>query len=234
MERSESIKELAVALSGAQAKIDGAEKGKENPAFRSKYADLGAVWEAIQPVLGEFGLSIMFLPGKTENKVHHISYLVMHKSGEFIHEEFCTPIMKEDPQGVGSAITYARRYISSAVFGVCPEDDDGNAASGKNYNYKAPAQAPSAGDVKSTTAVPAKAAQGNVAPTITPANEKSINLRIISSGLIGQTIEVEGQTYEVKTVQAELTTISSATALFNAIKKYTDAHPERVHHGVAA
>ncbi len=128
MKEIEHIKNLAAAYCKAQPEIEGAAKDKTNPAFRSKYADLGNVVDAIKPALGKHGLSFLQIPQETENAVR-IETFLMHSSGETLSLGTITvPVTKADAQGFGSALTYARRYGLLTAFGVAPEDDDGNAA----------------------------------------------------------------------------------------------------------
>lgn len=127
--QSETIGKLAEALSKAQAKIKGATKDTANPFFKSKYADLASVWDACRDALTANGLSIVQTMGDGVGGVTVITTLA-HSSGEWIRGSLTLKPVKEDPQGVGSAITYARRYALAAMVGVAPEDDDGNAASG--------------------------------------------------------------------------------------------------------
>jgi len=129
------MKELAVAMHKAQGAIEGAKKGSVNPGFRSKYADLGAVWDACRDALQANGLVVNQFCRVTEAGALLVTRL-MHTSGEFIEGEIPLLNTKGDMQGLGSALTYARRYGLAAMVGVCPEDDDGNAASEKP---KAPA-----------------------------------------------------------------------------------------------
>lgn len=131
MKTSENVDCLAVALAKAQAVIEGAIKDRANPAFRSKYADLSAVWDAIREPLTKNGLSLVQMPDIFEGEPVLVTRL-LHESGEWLEGTYPLRPVKEDPQGYGSAITYARRYAAMAVCGVCPEDDDGNAASGKS------------------------------------------------------------------------------------------------------
>lgn len=133
MEKSQSIGELAKALAAAQAKILGAKRDSENPFFKSKYADLAAVWDACRGPLSENGLSIIQTPRSqvTEDAlVIYVDTLLAHSSGEWVSESLGAVPSKSDPQGIGSCITYLRRYALGAIVGVAPEDDDGNAASG--------------------------------------------------------------------------------------------------------
>ena len=129
--KSESLANIAAALAKAQPKIEGAVKDKTNPHFRSQYADLGNVVDAIKPAIAEHGLSFVQCchPSDTGADVETI---ILHESGEWIScGRIHVPATKHDAQGFGSALTYARRYSLSAAFGVAPEDDDGNAASKK-------------------------------------------------------------------------------------------------------
>lgn len=130
MNRSETIGKLAEALSKAQAEMEGAKKGATNPHFNRKYADLASVWDACRGPLTANNLAVAQLMQKAEdtNSVCVVTTLI-HSSGEWISGELNVPVAKRDPQGFGSAITYARRYTLMAMVGIAPEDDDGNAAS---------------------------------------------------------------------------------------------------------
>lgn len=128
MKKSESIASLAAAFSKAQAEIGGAIKGNVNPAFKSKYADLESVVEAIRPVIGKHGLSYI-QDVETHSAAVSVETVIFHESGEWISNgQITIPVNKADAHGFGSALTYCRRYSLSAAFGVAPEDDDGNAA----------------------------------------------------------------------------------------------------------
>lgn len=132
MQKSETIGALAGALAKAQAEIQGAKKDSENPFFKSKYADLSAVWDACRASLTKNELAIVQTPRSeiTENAtIISLGTLLTHASGEWIYEELSAVPVKDDPQGIGSCVTYLRRYALSAFTGVAPEDDDGNAAS---------------------------------------------------------------------------------------------------------
>lgn len=131
MERSESIAKLAEALAKAQGEIEGAKKGKENPHFRSKYADLDSTWEACRKPLSAHGLSVVQLPFDCEGKIG-VETLLMHESGEWIKGNISVKMTQEtNPQNAGSILTYLRRYSLQGAVGIAPEDDDGNAAAGK-------------------------------------------------------------------------------------------------------
>jgi hypothetical protein len=122
--------ELSAAMAKAFAQIEGAVKGKTNPAFRSKYADLAAVVDAVKPALAEFGLWFRQVTHNVEGGVC-VETVIHHASGESLScGQLYVPATKQDAQGYGSALTYARRYSLMAAFGVPAEDDDGGAASG--------------------------------------------------------------------------------------------------------
>jgi ERF superfamily len=127
MNMSENINELATALSKAQGEILDASKGAENPYFKSKYADLAAVRAVIREPLAKHGLSIVQLPSTVEGGAI-VKTMLMHSSGQFISNELFMPASKADPHGLGSAITYARRYSIMSMLSLAAEDDDGNAA----------------------------------------------------------------------------------------------------------
>lgn len=130
--KSDQINELASALSKAQGQIKGAIKDTSNPFFKSKYADLASVWDACREPLSGNGLSVMQTTiGDDPTKVTVVTTLA-HTSGQWIQGQLTLMPAKADPQGIGSAITYARRYALAAIVGVAPDDDDGNAASGKS------------------------------------------------------------------------------------------------------
>lgn len=131
MNRSETIASLAAALSRAQAAIQPALKDATNPAFRSHYATLESVVEACRDSLARNDLAVLQFPCDHEaaDRVA-LRTMLLHKSGEFVEETVSTRITKCDPQGVGSALTYLRRYSLASIVGVTTtEDDDGNAAS---------------------------------------------------------------------------------------------------------
>ena len=127
MKTSESIKELASALNKAQSEMSGAKKGSNNPFFKSKYADLAEVINCAKDALHKYGLSISQFPIAEDNRAG-VETILMHVSGEYLGNVLLLPCAKQDPQGAGSAITYARRYAYQSVLGIPSEDDDGNGA----------------------------------------------------------------------------------------------------------
>ena len=130
MNKSESVAELAAALAKAQGQMKGAIKDSANPFFKSKYADLASVVEAIRAAFSANGLSYIQTVEPSEKDEVRVETTLLHASGEWIScGVLSLPVSKVDAQGYGSALTYARRYSLSAAVGVAPEDDDGNAAS---------------------------------------------------------------------------------------------------------
>jgi hypothetical protein len=141
MNKSDSIANLAKALSIVQGALKPASKDASNPFFKSKYADLNSVWDACRDLLAANGLAVTQLNQITDLGVI-VETVLMHESGEWISGEMLLPLSKNDPQGVGSATTYGRRYGLAAIIGiVSDEDDDGNHASGK-YNGQKQAEQP--------------------------------------------------------------------------------------------
>lgn len=130
MNKSESIKELTIALCKVQAELQGAVKESANPHFRSRYADLESCWEALRPVLPKHGLAVIQTMARGEKGPIVITTLA-HVSGEWISGELELTPSKNDPQGMCSCITYSRRYSIAAITGLTQTDDDGNHASGK-------------------------------------------------------------------------------------------------------
>jgi hypothetical protein len=131
----QNVKELATALAKAQAQIKSAMKDSVNPHFKSKYADLSAVWEACREPLTKNGLSVIQTTDFDSGEVW-LRTVLLHSSGEQLEGRYPLRPIKQDPQGFGSAITYARRYCLAALVGVvADEDDDGNSASQRNGHY---------------------------------------------------------------------------------------------------
>jgi len=129
MRQSESIANLAKALSIVQGKLTYATKDSANPFFKSRYADLESVWDSCRSLLAENGLAVMQFPGEYFDGTMSLTTVLSHSSGEWISKEMSLPVTKPDAQGAGSALTYMRRYALAAVVGVVQADDDGNAAS---------------------------------------------------------------------------------------------------------
>ena len=139
------MKALYEALVKAQSQIKNAVKDSSNPHYRSKYADLGSVWEAIKQALHSNGLAVVQLTRIHESGAPVLVTRIIHVSGEHIEGEY--PLVCKDPtdpQKLVAAMTYARRAALSAALGVIADDDDGNTASGIQQQatpVKAPAPA---------------------------------------------------------------------------------------------
>ena len=122
------MQKIATALVKAQKAFGPALKSSTNPHFRSKYADLSACVEAVIDGLNENGIALVQIPHECESGVT-VETLFIHESGETLSAgKLHVPATKQDAQGYGSALTYARRYSLMAACGIAPEDDDGNAA----------------------------------------------------------------------------------------------------------
>lgn len=134
MLKSESINELAAALVKAQAAMTFAKKDSANPFFKSKYADLSAVVEAIKKPLADNGLAYTQATDIDEHGGVIVETTLMHSSGQWVESRLRMMPVKNDPQGIGSCITYARRYGLQSLVGLPADDDDGNAASGNATN----------------------------------------------------------------------------------------------------
>lgn len=145
MQTSENITDLAMALAKAQALIKPASKDATNPHFKSRYADLPAVWEACRKPLTDNGLSVVQMPVDAGEGRVGLTSVLMHSSGQYISSTVSTKLNQDSAQGLGSALTYLRRYALAALVGiVADEDDDGNAASAPRQNGTASYSAPAA------------------------------------------------------------------------------------------
>lgn len=132
MNKSESIAELSKALANFHKEVKQPFKDKSNPFFKSKYVPLENVAEAIDTISPKFGLTYTQSTITDDNGNVGVATILVHESGEFIeHPPAMTKPEKNTPQGIGSALTYMRRYSLSAAFGITSDqDDDGNQASG--------------------------------------------------------------------------------------------------------
>jgi hypothetical protein len=130
MKQSESIDKIIPAFIAFQSDMPSVPKDGNNPHFKSKYATLGAITEATRPHLAKHGLGFMQWMSNREG-YQLIVTRIMHTSGQWMEDEgYILNPTKNDPQGMGSAVTYARRYTLGASLGIITEDDDdGNRAS---------------------------------------------------------------------------------------------------------
>ena len=120
-------KTIAAALAAAQSQMGKALKDSQNPHFKSKYADLAAVCDACMPALNANGIAVV-QPMLESEFGRWVVTKFIHSSGGVLECPIPLILGKNDMQGLGSAITYARRYGLMALAGIAPEDDDGNAA----------------------------------------------------------------------------------------------------------
>ena len=125
MNKSESITELAKAMVKFHSVVGKVSKDAKNPFFKNKYASLSNIIEAVTKPLNDNGLSVLQLPS-----IEGLTTLLLHESGEWISSVSSTPVKDAtDPQKLGSAITYARRYALGAILSLnIDEDDDGQKA----------------------------------------------------------------------------------------------------------
>lgn len=130
------MKQIAAALVKAQKEFGPALKSSTNPHFRSRYADLAACVEAVIDGLNNNGIALIQQCHECADGVI-VETTFIHESGETLScGRLHVPASKQDPQGYGSALTYARRYSLMAGCGIAPEDDDGNAGSKKSMKHK--------------------------------------------------------------------------------------------------
>ena len=130
MRKSETITELSKAFAKMQMELEQPLKNANNPFFKSKYVPLENVVDSITRAANKHGLSFTQYPSSDENGNVTVGTMVMHESGEWIeYDPICMKPVKNDPQAIGSAITYAKRYALSSIFGITSDnDDDGNEA----------------------------------------------------------------------------------------------------------
>jgi len=156
MDRSEQLNELAPALAKTQAALRLAKEDRTNPAFKSRYATLSSVWEACREALGSNGLSVVQMPVPSPEGFLYLETILLHESGQFLAGTTTMPLAKCDPQGYGSALTYARRYALSSVLGICEgDDDDAQSATPPRPQQQSRPAVESSGDRSATAPKPA-------------------------------------------------------------------------------
>jgi hypothetical protein len=138
MEKSESIAELAKGLAKAQADFGPLLKGATNPFFKSKYADLSSVMDVARGPLAEHGLCFVQTTEGSDVGFIVVETTLIHTSGEWVSGKIKMPLVKNDPQGFGSAMTYARRYALQAILGLAAEDDDGEGVMPRGKDKREP------------------------------------------------------------------------------------------------
>lgn len=137
MKLSEKFDEVLPALHKARSQFVKVKKDKQNTHLKNKYATLDSVLDAITPALTDNDLMIMQDMQESElaNRIK-VETTVMHVSGQWVKYYAELPIVKNDPQGVGSAFTYARRYALAAAFGLSQADDDAQIAVKSAQDWK--------------------------------------------------------------------------------------------------
>lgn len=141
MKTSETIQELFKALVKASGELKNPVKNAVNPHFKNRYADLTSIIEAIRKTLAENGLAV--IQGvECEGALVKVQTRILHISGEWIESEITMQSESANPQKIGSAITYGRRYGLSAILGISADDDDDGAIASEKPKQQTPKQAP--------------------------------------------------------------------------------------------
>ena len=152
MDKSETISELVKSLVKFNAEVTKIAKDAKNPFFKNNYATLDQIIEQVRPLLSANGMAVMQDVSTLEDGRVTVKTALLHESGEYIKSTGTTlKLAKNDPQGAGAGITYARRYDLSAVLSLnTGEDDDGNSAIGKVAQKQAAKQQKPAKKIVST------------------------------------------------------------------------------------
>lgn len=130
MKTSEKLDQILPALLAAKQQIEAVTKGASNPHFKSKFADLNSILEEVEPKLAAYGMFLL-QPVSRDAQGDYVETVVIHAgSGQFVSSEMRLILSKNDMQGLGSGVSYARRYSLQSLLGLKAEDDDGNAVSG--------------------------------------------------------------------------------------------------------
>jgi hypothetical protein len=168
MKTSTSITKIAPALLEAQKEMGNAVKDAKNPFFKSKYADLNSIREAVMPALHKHGISVIQPIVHKEGK-SFVQTTLLHHSGEFIASEGTELVAakQNDPQANGSAISYARRYDLQSLLSVGADDDDGEGA----MNRPSQAAKASPAPTLQTAEIATKQQEASVSHTTTPAKK---------------------------------------------------------------
>ena len=211
MNKSGTISELAKALSSFQGKMTAVKKDATNPFYKSKYATLDTIWETIRKPLSENGLSVAQTMNLTSDSKSVLETTLYHTSGEWIGGTQLVNPVKDDPQSLGSAISYARRYSISALLGiVADEDDDANVAT-KPDKPKAEAKSPEK-PVSTVGETPQKSE-----PSISAAQTKKIYASVKEKGITPDQAKAYLKQVFKKMSTKELT-ISEASRLIEDIE----------------
>jgi hypothetical protein len=128
MRFSEKMEAIAAAIVKAQKLVVNAKKSSTNPHLKSTYANLGDVLDAVDGALETCDLAVIQTPTESDDSKLHLETMILHTSGQWMSETMVMPLPKQDPQGYGAALTYARRYHLCAMLKITQEDDDGQGA----------------------------------------------------------------------------------------------------------
>lgn len=213
MKTSESIKEIAVVLPLAQAQIKTALKGAKNPHYNSKYSDLSTIIEACKEALNSNGITFL-QPVRASERGVIVETILLHTSAEWISEELELPVTKQDAQGLGSAITYGKRYGLQSLIGIPSEDDDGNAA-GAGQNGEKTKQNAADHTQTSTSKFGASGAETCAAEFARMTPEDQLSMRLHAS-IVLKSNPVEGAAY----IKQQKFTNDEETALWSLLPSY--------------
>jgi len=213
--KSESITELAKALSNFQGKMTAVKKDATNPFYKSRYATLDTIWESIRKPLSENGLSVAQTMGLTPDNKSVLETTLYHTSGEWISGTQLVNPVKDDPQSLGSAISYARRYSLSALLGVVSdEDDDANIATKSESKPVVKTEAKPEPRPKPETTAPSPT---KAEPSISAAQTKKIYASVKEKGITADQAKAYIKKTFNKSSSKELTT-SEASRLISDIE----------------
>jgi len=180
---SEQKSQLVEALIAAQKEFAPALKLSENPHFRSKFVDLATAWDAVKTALWNHGLTVLQTTDVRENGATVLVTHLEHTSGQQRISVYpLIPAKDRDPQALGAALTYARRYTLMAILGLAPEDDDGETAS-KKGNSEPPKAPPKASQPAKSAEKPATNGPAASASSDTLAKLQSLALDPKPAGL---------------------------------------------------
>lgn len=167
IETSESVKHISAALLAFQGETDGVKRDAANPHFKSRYTSLEAVVDYARPALQRNGLVFTQAPGRVVDGALELTTRITHAaSGEWQQSTMHIPLAKKDPQGAGSALTYAQRYSLMATLGLPPTDDDAESAIDRNNTRQEQAKAPPAADNNDRNIADALVAAADQAKTL--------------------------------------------------------------------
>ena len=188
---SPAINDIAAALLAFQAEATGVVKDSKNPHFKNRYASLGAVIDEARPVLQRVGISWMQAPGKISGGNIGMTTLLMHAtSGQWISSDMEIPLGKQDPQGAGSALTYAQRYALMASLGLPPVDDDAESAIDRSP-HSAPMTGRNAAPASDRTSGAGGAALSAVAKTFIGAADLCQTKESVKDWMLANTPEID-------------------------------------------